>query len=519
MKRCILLLVIFLLTHKLIGFEGLYLGAGGGISATKGRQQGDVTSFVITGSGNNIFSSPDLSTDILGGCGAGVFYAGYGRHCGIFYGGIEGFVHYANSHTKATRENLNTLTDEPGSFNTVDRSDIKIGPWGGGIDGRPGLLLSPGTLLYGRVGFNYTQVKLNSEILNFGFRMSNAPWSIPIADSKRTNRCYLRLGGGLEQLLSNRLALRFDYVYTDYGSISFAGNTTATLPASTVSVFLSESKKVNLRNHELVLGLTYYFSSCYPTCFCKNASRCSQCCCNNFCGLYLAGSLGGALTNCRPRGDIVNFGESGTLYNDVLPIQIASHITHTDFRGNLFAGYGRQYKRFYAGLEVFAQYFSYSRSKVDDHFFSIPIGSIVNVTALNSVVTHTEIDPWQFGIQARPGLLLTPCTLIYGTIGTSGARIKARSDATTIYPDALALSIPLSARSTRATLRAGGGIEQALRCGWHIRADYLYTNYGSLKMSGSTAGTSDATGPAALTDSTKIKFADHAITLGLSWYL
>ena len=273
----------------------------------------------------------------------------------------------------------------PVCFNTSDQTQVTIGPWSYGLDFRPGLLFSPSTLLYGRVGFNCAHRKLDSDLENYGARSGSQPWTLPLVTSDSKRGCFLRLGGGIEQYLGEHLALRVDYIYTNYRTLSIEGSTLSTTVLSSGTVSATEDKELHLKNHALLVGLSYYF--CNDPC-----STCYTCCDTNFCGFYLAGGAGAALTDCHPHGDILNAGLSGTLFHELVPVQVASQLTDTDFRGNLYAGYGYQWRMLYAGLEAFAQYSPFSRSKTDEHNFLV-LG--LATTALSSVTTTARIDPWQ----------------------------------------------------------------------------------------------------------------------------
>ena len=117
MKMPLFFLTLLSITHTLVAFDGFYVGAAGGVSATQGSQEGNVNSFVLTPTNHTFFTSPDLRTDILHGSGVGMFYGGFGWHHRIFYGGLEAFVQFSNENLGVMRQSFNNLVDEaPGVF-------------------------------------------------------------------------------------------------------------------------------------------------------------------------------------------------------------------------------------------------------------------------------------------------------------------------------------------------------------------------------------------------------------------
>jgi opacity protein-like surface antigen len=81
---------------------------------------------------------------------------------------------------------------------------VRVGPWYYGIDARPGILLSPSTLLYGRIGVCGTSLKLNTDASN-EFTAVGTFEQTSFSGSKRRNGAFLRLGGGIEHHLTSNL--------------------------------------------------------------------------------------------------------------------------------------------------------------------------------------------------------------------------------------------------------------------------------------------------------------------------
>ena len=273
---------------------------------------------------------------------------------------------------------------------------------------------------------------------------------------------------------------------------------------------ISDEKNIHLRTHALTLGLSYYFTNCAQ-------NICDACCCD-FCGPYLGAGLGAGILDGKHHLDIVTVSPNTADIAAIHENKHTEHLTDGSFRGIFFLGYGLQWRALFAGIEIFGQYSPFSKHKNDTQIFDDSFNPVL-FSLSNTVSTKLKINPWQYGIAIRPGVLLSPETLLYVTVGTSVARLRAHSDVNYNNPAAgIVLDFPLSAHSTRAVLRLGGGIEYILCGDWHLRADYTHTDYRSLRLRGSQA-TPSSIGTISLTSESYIHPTDHSITLSISKYL
>ena len=505
-KSLVCLGVLLSLMHPLVGFEGFYVGGSAGTNATIGRQTGDVVAQFSTT--DPIFFPMDLSADLFNGNAEGSLYAGYGRQWQCLYGGLEGFVRYSHPHLTFHRQHLH---DERPSliFNRESSTELSVGPWHYGLDGRAGFLVNPCTLLYGRIGVEWALIKLDSDARFNGF-VGSQIIDISLSTAQQKRSAYLRLGAGIEKQLNSCFSLKVDYLYTDYGSISVKDQTTGISSAGNF-LALADSTQVHLKNHAVSLGLSYYFSQFQSCCFngiCKDP---------HFCGFYLAGALGGSIFDGKvhgdPRGEIL-----GAFLNPIfLHASPSPHLVDTHFLSSLSFGYSYQWHRCYLGLEAFGLYSPHCRSLQDSHIFDLP--AFLPRRFDVSFETQAEIDPWQFGINFRPGFMITPSTLLFGSIGTSSASIEAHSKGTGTFlnPDG-SVTLLSSAKARRATLRVGGGIEYALSSCWHLRADYIYTDYGSLRLQGTAQSAGTPPDIFRLVEDTRVHLRTHDVTIGLARY-
>lgn len=100
-----------------------------------------------------------------------------------------------------------------------------------------------------------------------------------------------------------------------------------------------------------------------------------------------------------------------------------------------------------------------------------------------SVTNRTKMN-WVSTLRGRVGMAITPEVLLYATGGAAFARIQVSSS----YSDnAVAPGLPggsgsASADEVKAGWVVGGGVQWALDSRWSVKAEYLYTDFGSVSV-------------------------------------
>jgi outer membrane immunogenic protein len=99
---------------------------------------------------------------------------------------------------------------------------------------------------------------------------------------------------------------------------------------------------------------------------------------------------------------------------------------------------------------------------------------------------------WDASIRARAGYLITPGLMIYGTAGPSWLRLQSASNCSTSFEDDgdcssgngfVGLSPgSLTHSTTRLGATIGGGFEAMLTPNWILRAEYRYSDYGTVNF-------------------------------------
>jgi outer membrane immunogenic protein len=147
-------------------------------------------------------------------------FVGYRIQFGTMVAGIEGDANAKSASSSYTFSDSNTYRAETFTGSVKQGAD-------GSIRGRFGFLVTPWVLTYGTVGVAFGSVSGSygysaHEIDGLGFASATGggSWS--------TTRTGLTGGAGIEALITQQLALRLEYRYTDLGRFS------ETVPISTI---------------------------------------------------------------------------------------------------------------------------------------------------------------------------------------------------------------------------------------------------------------------------------------------
>jgi opacity protein-like surface antigen len=245
-----------------------------------------------------------------------------------------------------------------------------------------------------------------------------------------------------------------------------------------------------------------------------------------FDGVYAGLSAGASFNASRQNMDI-----EATLFNpsDGSPIieqPYNSNMTvfgNTAPKGALYFGYGKTWENFYLGTELFADISRYHAESSGNNTKLIPFETTLQPESETSIDTTSNVSSAQYGIDLRPGILVSCDTLLYARIGVAGAHVTLNSTAAAAGINLLSSSttLPLSTGKSVAALRLGVGAEHRF-CRLGLRCDYIFTNYGNISTAGSsiTEIPESPVGPASflLANNASAKVTDHTVMLGLSYY-
>lgn len=173
----------------------------------------------------------------------GELFTGYGQSWDKLYLGVEAYLKLPRNKVKSTIPTSYTPSGPnpraPLTLRSITTTSAKFRKGEFGIDVRGGVLMSPSTMLYGRVGTALNRIYIDT-ITMFSYTPTR------LVNSRKKNAPGLRLGGGMEHELASNLTLRVDYVYTTFKNINEDALQAPNLPA-----------KIN--NHTTKLGVSYFW--------------------------------------------------------------------------------------------------------------------------------------------------------------------------------------------------------------------------------------------------------------------
>lgn len=237
-------------------FGGFYFGVH------SGAIKGDASSNIITDADITGITTARLTSsggmNPKSGVTAGL-HMGYGKMIHKGYFGAEVFGSFCNHQQEGSafshRRNIaGTPYDETISNKTI----AKIFGLEYGADFIPGYLVSPTTLLFGRVGVVRSKIGLSSDS-DFTYRYStNIDIGTAGANGSET-KLGLRLGLGIKQIFLKNFCAGLSYVYTNYGNVSASDKKAIWGLAPSEQDFITINSKINMRTQVFLLSLTYNF--------------------------------------------------------------------------------------------------------------------------------------------------------------------------------------------------------------------------------------------------------------------
>lgn len=263
-------------------FNGFYIGSSlGGNFSLASISQSQNYSFLLTSGDLVLFDGQSTIVQTNGtlhrNSVIGTLFGGYGKVWNNYYLGAEIFGDLSQYKMNNSISNVDTVINNVffplASIVTSNTNNLstqfKLSPVQGGIDLRPGLLITRDFLLYGRVGVKFAKISWISSINHqpsFTLVTDGEPETFPnpIVDAiqqQNKNVSALRLGAGMEYAVNPSWSIRMDYIYTDYGKIRKTFNTTNFTTdgffVNTLNYNLNSTIK-NIRTNAVMMGISYY---------------------------------------------------------------------------------------------------------------------------------------------------------------------------------------------------------------------------------------------------------------------
>jgi len=246
-------------------FDGFYLGATGSFHHTSFTTKNNTDLFL-----NNVpvldlpltVTAPILtqnnggdSTDLFGG-----FQGGFGKTFNHrWYAGVVGFAEFGDASQTSTTVLLPTLA----GILDVSRSTKASVSSDYGVAFKPGVLLSPTTLAYAKLGAVWANIKVNDDVtaallgINFG----------PAPTSGSSTEVAFLWGFGVEQFIyQDVLSLNVEYTFADFGSANadqgtlvIVDNPVVTTGQQPQQIGLNFNSSASAKISALTAGLNVHF--------------------------------------------------------------------------------------------------------------------------------------------------------------------------------------------------------------------------------------------------------------------
>lgn len=208
-------------------FNGFYAGAAAGIASN----MADVSVVsTVTGQGAPLAIGNNESWDTYELNPWGELYAGWGcRFASCFYlGGRVGVNFSSFSQKNDTSSGTLTFLTAEASVNDVARTKLWVAE--PTFDLKPGIVFCEKTMVFGIVGVAWNRHELDHE----STFLLQVPGSVDVVEKTtfkgRKTRAALRVGLGLECMITRCVSLHASYVYTYYGKSSVTGERTFNIP-------------------------------------------------------------------------------------------------------------------------------------------------------------------------------------------------------------------------------------------------------------------------------------------------
>lgn len=226
------------------------------------KRQQNVTSAVSDGTVEaiNYFNS---ATDVQRFSGLGAVQFGLGYTYERMYLGLEISGQFSNG-SFGSADNVfhfNGENDETPNSESNGETHLRMSDFEPTIDLMPGFFLTENSLLYLRVGAAFNRIKLKD--LEHNNSINNRPGVTPsvfdITTSASEDVVALRLGLGLEHRLTEKLSIRMDYAYTQYGDIEASSHIIEPALNGVLQLDIHNRVKAeDINKQTVMLGVNYY---------------------------------------------------------------------------------------------------------------------------------------------------------------------------------------------------------------------------------------------------------------------
>jgi outer membrane immunogenic protein len=372
--------------------------------------------------------------------------------------------------------------------------------WDASLRGRLGFLVTPISMAYvtGGAAWQHDEVASTCASANcVGLTISPANFTNSATKTGWT------LGGGLEVALWRHWLARAEYRYSDFGGTPY------TMTRTSVNGVIVDNFDVKLHTHTATFGLAYKFGDPIASGIFGDehgAVRTDAALhAMSWSGLYAGFGFGARAS----RTDL----KTSSVTIDGTPVDLANSANNQDFdgtafRANPYAGFNWQFApQWVAGIDGD---FGFAEGTITRAGFAFSPGLFV----LDSQSDHLTVKTtWDAGLRGRFGVLPTPATMLYATVGIAWQHYEANSICAGPFCAALNFVPAIFTNSvTKTGWSLGGGIETAVWGNWFARGEYRYADFGTAPFTIARTSTLGAT-----IDTFDVKLRTHTVTFGLAY--
>jgi len=255
-------------------FDGSYVGVavGGNLTQASTKIVGAADAILYNNNVVSLATNIPLSerANLTKNAPIGELFAGYGQTWRSLYLGGEIFAN-ASNYTMSNRintgflQNLAILGDLLLGGSAQINTNVNLSKIQYGANLRPGILLRPETLLFGRVGFTVATLQFNVNTYANSFLSSTSqqvqvvfPATLHLPASR--SLVALQLGGGIEQQLNPTWSIIVNYIYTDYRNIDSIGSSVTNFNGvdSLITLQLDGNNHASVITNAITLGAKYH---------------------------------------------------------------------------------------------------------------------------------------------------------------------------------------------------------------------------------------------------------------------
>ena len=401
---------------------------------------------------------------------AGTIFAGYAMIWNRWYVGAQVGLSAGERRTRMRSFNRDPRVV---AQNLIDvDTNVKLAAFEFDVDLHPGFYIQRNTLLYGIVGMALNKLRVTSTVVVQG---GAAAFFLPPPAygtdqfSKSLRKVYLRLGFGFQKDFTKNVSLFFNYIYTNYYGLSVGGHRSCTGTCTYTHV-----NNVAVKNKTFLVGVVYHLlNPMTPGGQHNNWS-------DRFNGFTIGAQGGLSLMVTKAQLDVLSADPTTFLVPMASTLEVHPH--STDGIGGLFLGYAHMFHTFYLGAEAGADYADQA-DRIST--FMKDYGNAEEFVS----DTDIKLGSVSYFFDIKPGMLLTQNTVLYLRLGVGVNQIKTAN--TTIVDDFLVGpahgELRLFSKNYETGFRVGLGIEDMITSWLSLRADYVYSYYGTYNDTGSSS--------------------------------